>query len=96
MQYCGRAEQICVAVPAVAAARAVRAVRAGTSAGLRLSGDARWLCAGQAVRAAGYGFTAVLLGAFLATSGYSHLRAGVLLTAIIAGTASASLVVAVL
>ncbi|HEY5199655.1 MAG TPA: MFS transporter, partial [Acidothermaceae bacterium] len=61
--------------------------------GPRLGGDARWLCAGQALRASGYGFTAVLLGAFLATSGYSHLRAGVLLTAIIGGTALASLVI---
>jgi len=55
--------------------------------------DATLLIAGQAVRAGGYGFTAVLLGALLAARGYSHLRAGVLLTALIAGTALASLLV---
>jgi hypothetical protein len=58
--------------------------------------DAPLLIAGQAVRAAGYGFTAVLLGALLAARGYSHLRAGVVLTALIAGTALSSLVVGVL
>jgi len=58
--------------------------------------DASLLIAGQAVRAAGYGFTAVLLGALLAARGYSHLRAGVVLTALIAGTALSSLVVGVL
>ncbi len=49
--------------------------------------------AGQGVRAAGYGFTAVLLGALLAARGYSHLQVGVVLTALIAGTALASLAV---
>jgi MFS family permease len=49
--------------------------------------------AGQGVRAAGYGFTAVLLGALLAARGYRSLQAGVLLTALIAGTALASLAV---
>src|SRR5258708_17017008 len=58
-----------------------------------LSRDARLLVAGQGVRAAGYGFTAVLLGALLATRGYSSLQVGVVLTALIAGTALASLVV---
>ena len=61
-----------------------------------LGRDASLLVAGQAVRAAGYGFTAVLLGALLAGRGYSHLRAGIVLTAIIAGTAIASLVVGAL
>ena len=56
-----------------------------------LSRDAWLLVAGQGVRAAGYGFTAVLLGALLAARGYSHLLAGVVLTALIAGTAVASL-----
>jgi len=56
-----------------------------------LSRDARLLVAGQGVRAAGYGFTAVLLGALLAARGYSHLLAGVVLAALIAGTAVASL-----
>jgi MFS family permease len=63
-------------------------VRSGTPA---LSRDARLLVAGQGVRAAGYGFTAVLLGALLAARGYSHLQVGVALTALIAGTAVASL-----
>ena len=61
-----------------------------------LGRDASLLVAGQAVRAAGYGSTAVLLGALLAARGYSHLRAGIVLTAIIAGTALASLVVGAL
>jgi MFS family permease len=56
-----------------------------------LSRDARLLVAGQGVRAAGYGFTAVLLGALLAARGYGHLLAGVVLAALIAGTALASL-----
>lgn len=64
-----------------------------TPAGARPGRDGRLLIAGQAVRAAGYGFTAVLLGALLAERGYSHLRAGIVLTALIAGTALASLVV---
>ena len=59
----------------------------------KLGRDARLLIGGQAVRAAGYGFTAVILGALLAARGYSHLRAGVVLTALIAGTALASLMV---
>ena len=58
-----------------------------------MSRDATLLIAGQGLRAAGYGFTAVILGALLAARGYSHLRAGVVLTALIAGTALASLVV---
>jgi MFS family permease len=49
--------------------------------------------AGQAVRAAGYGFTAVLLGALLAARGFSSVQTGVVLTALIAGTALASLAV---
>ncbi len=58
-----------------------------------LTGDAKLLVAGQGVRAAGYGFTAVLLGALLAARGFSHLQVGVVLTALIAGTALASLAV---
>ncbi len=58
--------------------------------------DASLLIGGQAVRAAGYGFTAVILGALLAARGYSHLRAGLVLTSLIAGTALASLVVGAL
>src|SRR5947207_8787523 len=58
-----------------------------------LTGDAWLLVAGQGVRAAGYGFTAVVLGALLAARGYTHLEAGAVLTALIAGTALASLAV---
>src|SRR5213594_1242431 len=58
-----------------------------------LTGDARLLVAGQGVRAAGYGFTAVLLGALLAARGYGSVQVGVVLTALIAGTALASLAV---
>ena len=58
-----------------------------------LTGDARLLVAGQGVRAAGYGFTAVLLGALLAARGFTSVQAGVVLTALIAGTALASLAV---
>ncbi len=49
--------------------------------------------AGQGVRAAGYGFTAVVMGALLADRGLSSLQAGAVLTALIAGTALASLAV---
>ncbi len=59
----------------------------------RLGRDAWLLVAGQGVRAAGYGFTAVLLGALLAARGYTHVQVGVVLTALIAGTALASLAV---
>lgn len=58
-----------------------------------LGRDATLLIAGQGVRAWGYGFTAVILGALLAAQGYCPLQAGVVLTAMIAGTALASLVV---
>jgi len=59
----------------------------------RLGRDARLLIAGQGVRAAGYGFTAVLLGALLAARGFTPLQVAVVLTALIAGTALASLAV---
>jgi MFS family permease len=58
-----------------------------------LTGDARLLVAGQGVRAAGYGFTAVVLGALLAARGFTSVQVGVVLTALIAGTALASLAV---
>ncbi len=61
--------------------------------GQALSRDSRLLVAGQAVRGLGYGFTAVVLGSLLATRGVSPMRAGVLLAALIAGSAAASLVV---
>jgi MFS family permease len=61
-----------------------------------MSRDATLLISGQGLRAAGYGFTAVVLGALLADRGYSHLQAAVVLTAMIAGTAVASLTVGAL
>jgi MFS family permease len=61
-----------------------------------LTTDARLVIAGQGIRAAGYGFTAVLLGALLAARGYGPLAVGVMLTALIAGTALASLAVGAL
>jgi len=61
--------------------------------GTPLSGNARLLVAGQAVRGLGYGFTAVVLGSLLATRGVSPVRAGVLLAVLIGGSAAASLVV---
>jgi MFS family permease len=59
----------------------------------RLSADSRRLIAAQALRAAGYGFTAVLIGALLAARDYSTVQAGILLGALVAGTAGASLAV---
>jgi len=59
----------------------------------RMSADARRIVAAQGMRAAGYGFTAVLLGALLAAREFSPLRAGVVLGAMVAGTAGASLLV---
>ncbi|HEX6932775.1 MAG TPA: MFS transporter [Streptosporangiaceae bacterium] len=58
-----------------------------------LSADARLLIAGQGIRAVGYGFTAVLLGALLAARGFSTGQVAAVLAALIAGTAFASLVV---
>src|SRR5215468_11948541 len=60
---------------------------------LALTRDARLLVAGQGVRAAGYGFTAVVLGALLAARGFSSVQAAVVLTALIAGAALTSLAV---
>jgi MFS family permease len=60
-----------------------------------LSADARLLIAGQGIRAAGYGFTAVLLGALLAARGFSTGQVAAVLTALIAGTALASIAVGV-
>jgi MFS family permease len=58
-----------------------------------LSADAALLVAGQGIRAAGYGFTAVLLGALLAARGFSTGQVAAVLAALIAGTALASLAV---
>lgn len=51
------------------------------------------LVAGQGVRALGYGFTAVVLGALLAARGYGHVQAAMVFTAMIGGTAFSSIVV---
>jgi len=56
--------------------------------------DVARIVAAQALRAAGYGFTAVLLGAGLAARGWSPGAVGALLAAVVAGTALASLTVA--
>ncbi|MDX6227581.1 MAG: hypothetical protein QOI76_971 [Frankiales bacterium] len=61
-----------------------------------MSRDATLLLCGQGLRAAGYGFTTVVLGALLVDRGYSTLRVGTVLTALIAGTAMASLAVGAL
>ncbi len=61
--------------------------------GQPLSRDSRLLVSGQAVRGFGYGFTAVLLGAMLAARGVGAVEAGVLLATLIAGSATASLIV---
>ena len=58
-----------------------------------MSTDARRIVAGQGLRAAGYGFTAVLLGALLAARNYSPLQAGLVLAALVAGTAGAALLI---
>ena len=59
----------------------------------RLTGDGRRVVAAQALRAAGYGFTSVLLGRLLADRGASPVTVGLLLAALVAGSAIASLVI---
>lgn len=59
-----------------------------------ISRDARLVMAAQAVRAFGYGLTSVLLGVTLDHLGFSGLAAGMVLTAVVAGTALASLALA--
>jgi MFS family permease len=61
-----------------------------------LGRDATLVIAGQGVRAVGYGFTAVVLGALLAARGYGPLRAGIVLTVLIAGSGLTSMVVGAL
>ena len=58
-----------------------------------MSPDARRIIAAQGLRAAGYGCTAVLLGALLAARDYSTIQAGIILGLLVAGTAGASLLV---
>ena len=60
----------------------------------RLPADVRRILAAQALRAFGYGFGAVLLGVTLSQRGYSAGLAGVVLTAVVAGTVVASLLLA--
>lgn len=62
--------------------------------GKGMSSDARRILAAQGLRAFVYGFGSILLGAVLAARGWSTLRVGVLLGAILVGTALASLGVA--
>ncbi|MHB1234643.1 MAG: MFS transporter [Microbacteriaceae bacterium] len=58
-----------------------------------LGRDALILFGAQGLRAAGYGFTAVVLGVLLANRGYSPLQAGAVLATLIGGSALASLLV---
>jgi len=55
-----------------------------------LSSDARRVLVAQALRAFGYGFGAVLLGASLDERGFSSTQVGLVLTAVVAGTVVAS------
>src|SRR6266545_3237784 len=61
----------------------------------RGDGDIRVILAAQALRAAAYGFAAVLLGVGAASRGWSPRQVGVLLAAVVAGTALASVLVGV-
>lgn len=58
-----------------------------------MSPDTRWLVTGQAARALGYGFTAVVLGALLSQKNVGTVRAGVLFAVLIGASAVTSLVV---
>ncbi len=58
--------------------------------------DTRRILAAQALRALAYGFGAVLLGVSLKERGWSSLQAGLLLTALVGGTALMSVVVGTL
>jgi MFS family permease len=60
---------------------------------IRLPRDARLLLAGQAARAFGYGLGAVLLGRTLATLELGDAQVGLVLAAILAGTAIVSVLV---
>ena len=59
-----------------------------------LSSDARRVLVAQALRAFGYGFGAVLLGATLNQRGFTSTQVGLVLTAVVAGTVLASLGIA--
>jgi MFS family permease len=58
-----------------------------------MTADVRRILGAQALRAASYGFGAVLLGSSLEARGWTTAEVGFLLTAIVAGTALMSLVV---
>ena len=58
-----------------------------------LSSDGRKILAAQSVRAFGYGMTSVLLGASLEARGWTGTQVSILLAAVLAGTAIASIVV---
>lgn len=58
-----------------------------------MSSDARRILAAQALRALAYGFASVLLGIVLEARGWSTVQVGLLLTAIVAGTAIMSVLV---
>ena len=60
----------------------------------RLPADVRRILAAQALRAFGYGFGAVLLGVTLSQRGYSPGLVGLVLTAVVAGTVVASMLLA--
>jgi len=60
----------------------------------RLSADARRILGAQALRAFAYGFGAVLLGITLSQRGYSPALVGLVLTAVVAGTVVASMLLA--
>jgi MFS family permease len=59
----------------------------------RLSADARRILVAQALRAFGYGATAVLLGVSLDERGLSGVQSGIVLTAVLAGTVAASIAI---
>lgn len=86
--------------PTYTAARGRQAAGAGHSTPLnapprtRSTPDVRRIYAGQAVRAFGYGFSAVLLGASLGDRGLSGWQVGLVLGAIVAGSALMSVLVA--
>jgi MFS family permease len=62
--------------------------------GTRLSADGRRIVAAQAARALAYGLGSVLIGVTLAHRGLSDVAVGVVLAALLAGTAAVSLLIA--
>src|SRR3989442_9097733 len=61
-----------------------------------MNADVRRIFVAQALRAFAYGFGAILLGVSLEAKGWSSGRVGLLLTAIVAGTALMSIAVGTL